>query len=63
VKKFLEKRDRVKVSVLFRGRELSHMDVGFSLLRKVADEVVDVGTIEQPPTREGWRLTMVIVPK
>ncbi len=63
VKKFLEKRDRVKVSVLFRGREMSHMDVGFTLLRKVAEEVAEVGTIEQPPTREGWRLTMVIVPK
>lgn len=63
LKKFLEKRDRVKVSVLFRGREMSHMDVGFTLLKKVAEEVGEVGSIEQPPTREGWRLTMVIVPK
>jgi translation initiation factor IF-3 len=62
-KKFLEKRDRVKVSVLFRGREMSHMDVGFTLLKKMADEVVEVGTVEQHPTREGWRLTMVLVPK
>lgn len=63
LKKFLEKRDRVKVSVLFRGRELSHLDVGFNLLKRVSEEVADVGNIEQPPTREGWRLTMVIVPK
>jgi len=63
VKKFLEKRDRVKVSVLFRGREMSHMDVGFTLLKKLAEEVAEVGTVEQPPTKEGWRLTMVLVPK
>lgn len=63
VKKFLEKRDRVKVSVLFRGREMSHQDVGYTLLRKMAEDVAEVGTVEQPPTREGWRLTMVLVPK
>jgi len=63
VRKFLEKRDRVKVSVLFRGREMSHMDVGYTLLKKMADDVAEVGTVEQPPTREGWRLTMVLVPK
>jgi translation initiation factor IF-3 len=63
VKKFLEKRDRVKVTVLFRGREMSHQDVGYTLLRKMAEDVGEVGTVEQPPTREGWRLTMVLVPK
>jgi translation initiation factor IF-3 len=63
LKKFLEKKDRVKITVLFRGREMSYMDAGFALLRKVAEEVGDLGTVEQQPTREGWRLTMVIVPK
>jgi translation initiation factor IF-3 len=63
LRKFLEKKDRVKITVLFRGREMSYMDAGFVLLRKVAEEVADVGTVEQQPTREGWRLTMVVVPK
>jgi translation initiation factor IF-3 len=63
VKKFLEKRDRVKISVLFRGREMSHLDVCFTLLKKMAEKVAEVGTVEQPPTKEGWRLTMVLVPK
>lgn len=63
LRKFLEKKDRVKITVLFRGREMSYMDAGFVLLRKVAEEVADVGTVEQHPTREGWRLTMVVVPK
>ena len=63
LKKFLVKKDRVKVSMLFRGREMSYMDAGIELLKKLAEEVADLGTVEQHPTKEGWRLTMVIVPK
>ncbi|MFO7785620.1 MAG: translation initiation factor IF-3 [Thermodesulfobacteriota bacterium] len=63
IRKFLEKRDRVKVTVLFRGREMAYMDQGVELLRRVSEEMEEVGTVEQSPTREGWRLTMVLVPK
>lgn len=63
LKKFLEKNARVKVSVIFRGREMSHMEIGLELLQRIAEEVEELGSVEQPPTREGWRLTMVIVPK
>ena len=63
LKKFLEKKDRVKVSVLFRGREMTYFDSGVSLLQRIAQDVGDIGTVEQPPTREGWRVTMLLVPK
>lgn len=63
IHKFLEKRDRVKVTVLFRGREMAYMDQGVELLKRVAEEMEEIGTVEQSPTREGWRLTMVLVPK
>ena len=63
LKKFLEKKARVKVSVIFRGREMTYMNAGIELLQRIAEEVEEVGTVEQPPTREGWRLTMVIIPK
>lgn len=63
IKKFLEKKDRVKVTVIFRGREMAHMDAGFKLLERVAEEVAEEGTIEQNPAKEGWRLNMVLVPK
>lgn len=63
MKKFLEKKDKVKVSVLFKGREMAYMDAGRALLDRVAQEVDEQGMVEQPPTREGWRLTMVLVPK
>jgi translation initiation factor IF-3 len=63
LKKFLDKKDRVKVSVIFKGREKAYMDTGFEMLERVAEEIKDVGAVEQPPSREGWRLTMLIVPK
>ena len=63
IEKFLIKKARVKVSVIFRGREMAYMDTGFTLLDRIEKEVEEVGSVEQPPTKEGWRLTMVIVPK
>ena len=63
MKKFLSKKNRVKVSMIFKGREMAYMDAGKGLLEKVAEEVAEFGSVEQPPTREGWRLTMLIVPK
>lgn len=62
--KFLEKRDRVKVTVFFRGREMTYINTGIDLLNKVAEAVSEAGTIDQPPTREARnKVTMVIFPK
>ena len=63
LKKFLDKKNRVKVTVIFRGREAAYMDAGKVILEKVAEEVMDMGSVEQPPKREGRTLSMIIVPK
>jgi translation initiation factor IF-3 len=64
LKKFLEKKNRVKVTVFFRGREMAYMNAGEEILMRVAQEVSEEGGIEQPPTREARnRMTMVIIPK
>ena len=64
LKSFLDKKHRVKVSVFFRGREMAFMQAGEDLLKRVAEDVSDVGTVDQPPSREARnRMTMVIVPK
>jgi len=64
LKKFLDKKHRVKVSVFFRGREMAFMKAGDDLLKRVAEEVSEIGTVDQPPSREARnRMTMVIVPK
>jgi translation initiation factor IF-3 len=62
--KFLEKKDRVKVTVFFRGREMTYIHTGVDLLNKVAEAVSDVGSVDQAPTREARnKVTMVIFPK
>jgi len=63
IKKFLEKKDKVKVTVLFKGREMAYMDAGVALLGRISQDVAEHGAVEQPPTKEGWRLTMVLIPK
>jgi len=63
IKKFLDKSNRVKVSVIFRGREMAYRSAGMELLQKIAEEVMENGNVEQPPKQEGWHLSMVIVPK
>ena len=64
LRSFLDKKHRVKVSVFFRGREMAFMQAGEDLLKRVAEDVSDVGTVDQPPSREARnRMTMVIVPK
>ena len=64
LRKFLEKKDRVKVTVFFRGREMAYMDAGINLLNRVAEEVAEDGTVYQQPTRESRnRMSMIIVPK
>jgi len=63
IKKFLEKKDKVKVTVLFKGREMAYMDAGVALLGRIAQDAAEQGTVEQAPTKEGWRLTMVLIPK
>ncbi|MBC8178600.1 MAG: translation initiation factor IF-3 [Desulfobacteraceae bacterium] len=64
LKKFLYKKHRVKITVFFRGREMAYMSAGEALLKRVAEEISEDGTVEQPPTREARnRMTMVIIPK
>ena len=63
LRKFLYKKNRVKLTVIFRGRELAHKDTGMDLLNRVAEEIQEDGTVEQSPKHEGRNLTMVVIPK
>jgi translation initiation factor IF-3 len=64
LKKFLEKNNRVKVTLTFRGREMAYMNQGVQVLERIASEVAEEGTVDQPPTSEARnRMSMVIVPK
>lgn len=60
--RFLEKGSKVKVTIMFRGREQSRPELGFNLLKRLADDVVADGVIEQNPKQEGRNMHMVLAP-
>lgn len=62
-RRFLEEGDKVKVTMRFRGREMSHMEIGINLLRKMKEELADVCTVEMEPKFEGRQMMMVLAAK
>jgi translation initiation factor IF-3 len=62
VVRFLEHSDRVKVTIMFRGRETTHPERGEQLLMRLADDVAELGTIEQRPSLDGRNMTMLLSP-
>jgi len=63
LKRFLAKKNRVKLTVMFKGREYAYQEAGIELLNRVADEAAEEGAIEQEARLEGRNVTMVLVPK
>lgn len=60
--KFLEHGDKVKVTLRFRGREMAHQDLGRSLLQRIAEDVKELGKVENMPKMEGRQMVMMIGP-
>jgi translation initiation factor IF-3 len=60
---FLEKKDKVIFSVIFRGRENAHTDEGFKVLNRVLKELEDCAKVEQAPTMQGKRIIATMAPK
>ena len=63
IKKFIDKKDKVKVTVMFRGREITLSQLGRDMLAKIAEETADVAVVEQYPKFEGRTLMMVLSPR
>jgi translation initiation factor IF-3 len=64
LRSFLEEGDKVKVTVFFRGREITHQELGFKLLERVRDDLLEYGKVEFfPRNAEGRQLVMVLSPK
>jgi translation initiation factor IF-3 len=61
--KFLEHRDKVQVSVLFRGREMAHIEEGRKVMEAVIETLGQVGKVETPPQQHGRRMICMIAPK
>ncbi|MCE5393971.1 MAG: translation initiation factor IF-3 [Acidithiobacillus sp.] len=61
--RFLEDGDRAKITLRFRGREMSHPELGMELLNRVERDLLEHGVVEQRPRMEGRQMVMVIAPK
>ena len=62
-RRFLESGDKVKVTMRFRGREMAHQDIGMDLLKRMVEELADVGKPELQPKMEGRQMIMVLGPE
>ena len=63
VSAFLREGSKVKVTIMFRGREMAHRDLGFRMVERLIQEVVDTGQVETRPRLEGPNLTAILAPK
>jgi translation initiation factor IF-3 len=60
--KFLKAGDKVKVTMVFRGREITHTELGLERLKRIKEDVEEYGTVEQQPKLEGRSMTMLVAP-
>ena len=63
VERFLRKGDKVKLTIMFRGRELVHPHLGERLLRRMAEDLADIGEVESEPNLDGRNMVMMLAPK
>lgn len=62
VVRFLNQGNKVKVTIMFRGREMTHTELGMNLLNRLADDLAEIATVEARPKLDGRNMTMVLVP-
>jgi translation initiation factor IF-3 len=62
VERFLRHKDKVKITIMFRGREVTHPERGTAILDRLAEELSELGTVEQRPMQEGRNMTMLLTP-
>jgi translation initiation factor IF-3 len=62
VSRFLKNKDKVKITIMFRGREVTHPERGTALLDKLASELSEIGVVEQSPVQDGRNMTMLLAP-
>lgn len=61
--KFLEKENKVKFQVRFKGREITHKEIGETLLKNIIDRLSEISDVEQSPTSQGRDMFMILAPK
>lgn len=62
IKKFLDHKDKVKVNIYFKGREITHQDLGMVMVEKLKEDLIEIGQVENIPKLEGRNITVVFSP-
>jgi translation initiation factor IF-3 len=62
-RRFLEEGNKVKVTLMFRGRQIAHPELGKAVVERVSQELADLAKVESAPTMEGKSMTMILAPK
>jgi len=60
IRRFLEEGDKARVTIMFRGREITHKDIGQKILQSVVEDLKDIAVIEQAPRMEGRQMFMIL---
>ena len=63
IKRFLEHGDKVKITMMFRGREIVHASIAQKVFKRISEEIMEIANIEQAARMEGNRMIMILVPK
>src|ERR671920_599214 len=62
VERFLRAKDKVKITIMFRGREVTHPERGELILNRLAEDLAEIGTVEQRPQQDGRNMVMILGP-
>ena len=63
IRRFLEQRDKVKITMMFRGREITFTDKGRQVMAAIIENLSDIANVDQQPKLEGRNMTMILTPK
>jgi translation initiation factor IF-3 len=63
IERFLGQGNKVKLTIMFRGREMAHTELGAKILRRLEDDLQEIATVETPPKLDGRNMTMVFAPR
>jgi len=63
IKRFLNHGDKAKITIVFKGREIIHLDLGAKILNRIIEDTKDIGVVEEPPKKMGYNMTLILMPK
>ena len=63
IKRFLSEKNKAKVTIMFRGREIAHSELGLKILERIMADIEEEGIVEQSPKLEGRNMIMILAPR